>query len=207
MEKDVLKEAVKFKVSEVHQDIVEKYRKRNPQFKYKADVYRHAIVLLDEEMRKEDGKDNLSVLIKKVALLEKSDNKSRTQMDVLIRLILELLSRSGSDLTWEDAEQEIRDRISSAVTKKSEVRNVKVKKQEQVENHFEEKLTVDSQKLKEVINSSPPETKNDLRLISDEDKITLRNGIPHKSVWIEGKEYFDEISWEQIPEHRMYDLS
>lgn len=207
MSKDVFDNTAKFGINKVHDDIINEYKKRNPQYTKKADVFRHAILLLDENMRKQDGQDDLSVLIKKVASLEKAENKSRMQMDVLILLILELLSRSGSDLTWEDAEQEIRDRISSAVTKKSEVRNVKAKKQEQVENHFEEKLTIDSQKVKGVINSSPPETKNDLRLISDEDKITLRNGIPHKSVWIEGKEYFDEISWEQIPEHRMYDLS
>ncbi|MBU4643059.1 hypothetical protein [Bacillus toyonensis] len=202
-----LTDTTKYKISKVHQDILEKYMQENPEFKNKADVQRHAILLLDKEMREKNGQDDLSILIKKIAALEKAENKTRTQMDVLILLILELVSRSGSDLTWDDAEQEIRDRIGSAVTKKSEVRNVKAKKQEQVENHLEEKLTIDSQKVKGVINSSSPETKNDLRLISDEDKITLRNGIPHKSVWIEGKEYFDEISWEQIPEHRMYDLS
>jgi hypothetical protein len=202
-----LTDTTKFKISKVHQDILEKYMQENPEFKNKADVQRHAIVLLDKEMREKNGQDDLSILIKKVASLEKAENKSRMQMDVLILLILDLLSRSGSNLTWEDAEHEVRDRIGSAVTRKSEVRNVKTKKQEQVENHFEKKLTIKENKEEEVFNSIPTESSGSIPLISDEDKITLRNGIPHKSVWIDGREYFDEISWDQIPEHRMSELA
>lgn len=201
-----LTDTTKFKISKVHQDILEKYMQENPRFKNKADVQRHAILLLDKEMREKNGQDDLSILIKKVASLERSENKSRMQMEVLIRLVLDLLSRSGSDLTWEDAEQEVRDRIGSAVTKKSEVRNTKTKKREQVENQFEEKLSINTQSEEEVVHSVPTEIKNELQLISDEDKITLRGGVPHKSVWIDGKEYFDEISWDQIPEHRMSEL-
>jgi hypothetical protein len=205
--RDRYEELFQFRGNKVHSDIVKEYQKKFPQFSKEADVLRHAIVLLDENMRKQDGQDDLSVLIKKVALLEKAENKSRMQMDVLILLILELLSRSGSDLTWDDAEQEIQGRIGSAVTRKSEVRNVKKKKQEQVENHFEEKLTIKEDIEKEV-NSIPTESlKGSIPLISDKDKITLRNGIPHKSVWIDGREYFDEISWDQIPEHRMSELA
>ncbi|MBE7106133.1 hypothetical protein FT637_24930 [Bacillus cereus] len=207
MARDRYEELFQFRGNKVHSDIVKEYHKKFPQFSKEADVLRHAIVLLDENMRKQDGQDDLSVLIKKVALLEKAENKSRMQMDVLILLILELVSRSGSNLTWDDAEQEIRDRIGSAVTKKSEVRNVKTKKQEQVENHFEDKLTIKANKEEEVFNSIPTESKGSIPLISDEDKITLRNGIPHKSVWIDGREYFDEISWDQIPEHRMSELA
>uniref|UniRef100_UPI003F498BAF hypothetical protein n=1 Tax=Bacillus multifaciens TaxID=3068506 RepID=UPI003F498BAF len=207
MARERYEEFFQFRGNKIHSDIVKAYFKKFPQFSKEADVLRHAIVLLDEDMRKQDGQDDLSVLIKKVALLEKAENKSRMQMDVLILLILELLSRSGSDLTWDDAEREIRDRIGSAVTKKSEVRNVKNKKQEQVENRFEGKLTINANKEEEVFNSIPTESKGDIPLISDEDKITLRNGIPHKSVWIDGKEYFDEISWDQIPEHRMSELA
>ncbi|MEK7019808.1 hypothetical protein [Bacillus sp. FSL R9-9410] len=206
MARDRYEQLFQFRGNKVHDDIVKTYHKKFPQFSKEADVFRHAIVLLDEEMRKQDGQDDLSVLINKVALLEKAENKSRMQMDVLILLILELLSRSGSDLTWDDAEQEIRDRIGSAVTKKSEVRNVKAKKQEKVENHFENKLTINTNK-EEVFNSIPTESKGNIALISDKDKITLRNGIPHKSVWVDGTEYFDEISWDQIPEHRISELA
>ncbi|PEF45145.1 hypothetical protein CON22_17835 [Bacillus cereus] len=201
-----LTDTAKFKISKVHQDILEKYMQENPNFKNKADVQRHAILLLDKEMREENGQDDLSILIKKVASLEKAENKSRMQMDVLILLILDLLSRSGSNLTWEDAEQEVRDRIGSAVTKKSEVRNAKTKKQEQVENHFEEKLSMNTKKEEGDFNPVPTETPNELELISDEDKISLRKGIPYKSVWHDGKEYFSEISWEQIPKHRIQEL-
>ncbi|PGZ34555.1 hypothetical protein COE50_06070 [Bacillus anthracis] len=196
----------RFRGNQIHDDIVEKYKGENPQYERKADVLRHAIILLDKEMKEQNGQDDLSILTKKIASLEKSENKSRMQMDVLIRLILELLSRSGSNLTWEDAEQEVRGRIGSAVTKKSEVRNVKAKKREQVENHFEEKVSMNTKSEEEVIHSVPTETKNELPLISDEDKISLRDGVPHKSVWIDGTEYFDEISWDQIPEHRMSEL-
>ncbi|HFU7090085.1 TPA: hypothetical protein ACGN8S_005239 [Bacillus cereus] len=196
----------RFRGNQIHDDIVEKYKGKNPQYERKADVLRHAIILLDKEMKEKNGQDDLSILIKKVASLERSENKSRMQMEVLIRLVLDLLSRSGSDLTWEDAEQEVRDRIGSAVTKKSEVRNTKTKKREQVENQFEEKLSINTQSEEEVVHSVPTEIKNELQLISDEDKITLRGGVPHKSVWIDGKEYFDEISWDQIPEHRMSEL-
>ncbi|EJQ43593.1 hypothetical protein IEQ_04921 [Bacillus cereus BAG6X1-2] len=201
-----LTDTTKFKISKVHQDILEKYMQNNPEFKNKADVQRHTILLLDKEMREKNGQDDLSILIKKVASLEKAENKSRMQLDVLILLILDLLSRSGSNLTWEDAEQEVRNRIGSAVTKKSEVRNVKAKKQEQVENHFEEKLSINTKSEEEGIHSVPTDTKNELQLISDEDKITLINGVPHKSVWYDGKEYFDDISWDQIPEHRISEL-
>ena len=201
-----LTDTTKFKISKVHQDILEKYMQMNPEFKNKADVQRHAILLLDNEMREKNGQDDMSILIKKVVSLEKAENKSRVQMEVLIRLVLDLLSRSGSNLTWEDAEQEVRDRIGSAVTKKSEGRNAKTKKREQVENHFEEKLSINSKSEEEVIHSVPIETKNESPMISDEDKITLLNGVPHKSVWYDGKEYFDEITWDQIPEHRMSEL-
>ncbi|PFR48943.1 hypothetical protein COK29_30725, partial [Bacillus cereus] len=85
------------------------YKGGNPQYERKADVLRHAIILLDKEMKEQNGQDDLSILTKKIASLEKSENKTRMQMDVLIRLILELLSRSGSNLTWEDAKQEVRD--------------------------------------------------------------------------------------------------
>lgn len=199
-------ELFQFRGNKVHSDIVKKYHREFPQFSKEADVLRHAIVLLDKEMREKDGQDDLSILIKKVASLEKAENKSRVQMEVLIRLVLDLLSRSGSDLTWEDAEQELRDRIGSAVTKKSEVRNTKTKKREQGENQFEEKLPINNKSEEEVVHSVPNEMKNELQLISDEDKITLRGGVPHKSVWIDGKEYFDEISWDQIPEHKMSEL-
>lgn len=206
MNKDVFNFTAKFKMGAVHNDIIEQYQKRNPQYDKKADVFRHAIVLLDTEMRQQDGQDDLSILIRKVASLEKAENKTRMQMDVLIRLVLELLSRSGSDLTWEDAEQEIRDRIGSAVTKKSEVRNVKPKRQVQIENHFEEKLSMNAKREEEVQESILTETPNKLQLISNEDKIKLIDGVPHKSVWRDGKEYFAEIAWEQIPKNRREEL-
>ncbi|PGZ57840.1 hypothetical protein COE58_24120 [Bacillus cereus] len=196
----------RFRGNQIHDDIVEKYKGENPQYERKADVLRHAIILLDKEMKEHNGQDDLSILTKKIASLEKSENKTRMQMDVLIRLVLELLSRSGSNLTWEDAEQEVRDRIGSAVTKKSEVRNGKRKKQEVVENHFEEKLSINAKKEEEVFSSVFIENQNELPLISEEDKITLRDGVPYKSVWLDGKEYFKKLSWDQIPEHRMSEL-
>lgn len=46
-----------------------------------------------------------------------------------------------------------------------------------------------------------------LPLISDTDKIVLKYGKPHKSIMMSGREFYQEIEWEQIPEYRRSELS
>jgi hypothetical protein len=47
---------------------------------------------------------------------------------------------------------------------------------------------------------------NKLEMVKPEDNIKLIEGLPHKGVWHDGKEYFQEICWDQIPEERIFDL-
>jgi len=216
----------RFRGNQVHDDIVEKYHKTHPEYPKKADVFRHAIALLDQEMRKQTGQDEMSVVIKKLGDLElankelkHSNNALRVQMDVLIRLIMEVVSRSGSDLTWEAAEQEVRDKIGSAVTKKSEGRFAGTTNRMQPNTKLEGTVAtlsvqeIDSQFQGNVvtpgihkIQQQPFMSQKQLPMISEEDKIVMKYGKPHKVVIERGRPMYDELEWEQVPEHRRSEL-
>lgn len=120
MSEVVLSDTAKFKITRIHNDIVEEYLQQHPEYKTKADVFRRAIGLLDEDMRKEKGEDDVSLLKKEVKGLTQAVNTMKQQMDVLIKLNMELISRSGSDLSLEELQKEVKSEIASAVTKKSE---------------------------------------------------------------------------------------
>lgn len=65
MSEVVLSDTAKFKINRIHNEIVEEYLQQHPEYKTKADVFRRAIGLLDEDMRKEKGEDDVSLLKKK----------------------------------------------------------------------------------------------------------------------------------------------
>lgn len=120
MSEVILSDTAKFKITKIHNDIVEKYLQMHPEYKTKADAFRRAIGLLDEEMRKKRGEDDASLLKKEVKILIQSVNTMKHQMDVLIKLNMEIISRTGSDLSIEEMQQEVKTKIAAAVTKKSE---------------------------------------------------------------------------------------
>lgn len=192
-----------FRGNKVHSNIIKKYLEKNPKLSTEADVLRHAVALLDEKMRRDNEQDEMSSLIKKVSEMDRSNNALRIQMDVLIKLTMELISRSGSDLTWEDTEQEIKDKIGSSVTKKSENRFTRTTNRVQLDSKLEGNTTISSvQEIKQ----QPLMSKEVLPMISDEDKILMKYGKPHKAIIRGGRMFYEEIKWEQIPEHRRSEL-
>lgn len=62
----------------------------------------------------------------------------KQQMDILIKLNMELIARSGSDLSLEELEQEVKSEIASAVTKKSEGKFSRTVKREPIEVNMQE---------------------------------------------------------------------
>lgn len=204
MSEVVLSDTAKFKITRIHNDIVEKYLQQHPEYKTKADVFRRAIGFLDEDMRKEKGEDDVSLLKKEVKGLTQSVNTMKQQMDVLIKLNMELISRSGSDLNLEELQQEVKNEIASAVTKKSEGKFSRTVKREPIEVNNEETLQEQEHIQREV--KTPSFAKKTLPMISDDVHIVMREGRPCKVISRIGRTTYQEIEWEQIPEHRRKEL-
>lgn len=76
---------------------MKEYQEKFPQFSKEADVLRHTIVLLEKDMKKQDGKDELSILVKKASMLEKTENKMNVEMDILNDLFYKLFPHFGVD--------------------------------------------------------------------------------------------------------------
>ncbi|MEW9596348.1 hypothetical protein U9R71_23375 [Bacillus toyonensis] len=196
-----LSDTAKFKINRIHNDIVEEYLQQHPEYKTKADVFRRAIGLLDEDMRKEKGEDDVSLLKKAVKGLTQSVNTMKQQMDVLIKLNMELISRSGSNLSLEELQKEVKSEIASAVTKKSEGKFSRTVKREPIEVNMQEQERIQ----REV--KTPSVAKKTSPMITDDVQIVMKKGKPHKAISRLGQTMYEEIEWEQIPEHRRKELT
>jgi hypothetical protein len=190
-----------FRGNQIHVDIVQDFLKQYPEYPKEADVLRHAIVLLDEKMREGKGEDDVSLLKKEVKGLTKSVNTMKQQMDVLIKLNMELISRSGSDLSLEELQREVKSEIASAVTKKSEGKFSRTVKREPIEVNMQEQERIQ----REV--KTPSFAKKTLPMIKDDVQIVMKKGKPHKEISRLGQTMYEEIEWEQIPEHRRKELT
>ena len=200
MSEVVLSDTAKFKITRIHNEIVEEYLQRHPEYKTKADVFRRAIGLLDEDMRKENGEDDVSLLKREVKGLKQSVNTMKQQMEVLIKLNMELIARSGSDLSLEELEQEVKNKIASSVTKKSEEKFSRTVKREPIVENVQEQECIQSQV------ETPLSVKKTLPMITDDVQIVMKKGKPHKVVPTRLGTGYQEIEWEQIPEHRRKEL-
>ena len=200
MSEVVLSDTAKFKITRIHNEIVEEYLQRHPEYKTKADVFRRAIGLLDEDMRKENGEDDVSLLKREVKGLKQSVNTMKQQMEVLIKLNMELIARSGSDLSLEELEQEVKNKIASSVTKKSEEKFSRTVKREPIVENVQEQECIQSQV------ETPLSVKKTLPMITDDVQIVMKKGKPHKVVPTRLGTGYQEIEWEQIPEHRQKEL-
>lgn len=200
MSEVLLSDTAKFKITRIHNEIVEEYLQQHPEYKTKADVFRRAIGLLDEDMRKEKGEDDVSLLKKEVKGLTQAVNTMKQQMDILIKLNMELISRSGSDLSLEELQKEVKSEIASAVTKKSEGKFSRTVKREPIEENVQGHQHIQ----KEVKTTSF--VKKSLPMITDDVKIVMKEGRPCKVISKIGREIYQEIEWEQIPEHRRKEL-
>lgn len=201
MSEVVLSDTAKFKITRIHNDIVEEYLQQHPEYKTKADVFRRAIGLLDEDMRKEKGGDDVSLLKKEVKGLTQSVNTMKQQMDVLIKLNMELISRSGSNLSLEELQKEVKSEIASAVTKKSEGKFSRTVKREPIEVNMQEQEHIQRE------GKTPSFAKKTLPMITDDVQIVMKKGKPHKAISRLGQTMYEEIEWEQIPEHRRNELT
>ncbi|MCU5725138.1 hypothetical protein OCF66_09000 [Bacillus toyonensis] len=190
-----------FRGNQIHVDIVQDFLKRYPEYPKEADVLRHAIVLLDEKMREGKGEDDVSLLKKEVKGLTQSVNTMKQQMDVLIKLNMELISRSGSDLSLEELQREVKSEIASAVTKKSEGKLSRTVKREPIEVNMQEQEHIQ----REV--KTPSFAKKTLPMITDDVQIVMKKGKPHKAISRLGQTMYEEIECEQIPEHRRKELT
>lgn len=204
MSEVILSDTAKFKITKIHNDIVEKYLQMHPEYKTKADAFRRAIGLLDEEMRKERGEDDVSILKKEVKNLTQSVNTMKQQMDVLIKLNMELISRSGSDLSIEEMQQEVKTKIAAAVTKKSEGNFSRNSNRVPVESKNED-LVQQENEVQSKNKSSYAANKN-LPMVKDEEEILMINDKPYKKIWKFNRQFNEEIKWEQIPEYRLNEL-
>ncbi|MFK4316869.1 hypothetical protein ABH953_005731 [Bacillus sp. RC236] len=190
-----------FRGNQIHVDIVQDFLKQYPEYPKEADVLRHAIVLLDEKMREGKGHDDVSLLKKEVKGLTQSVNTMKQQMDVLLKLNMELISRSGSDLSLEELQREVKSEIASAVTKKSEGKFSRAVKREPIEVNMQEQGHIQ----REV--KTPSFAKKTLPMITDDVQIVMKKGKPHKAISRLGQTMYEEIEWEQIPEHRRKELT
>ncbi|MFN0613842.1 hypothetical protein [Bacillus anthracis] len=186
-----------FRGNQIHVDIVQDFQRQYPR---EADVLRHAIVLLDEKMREGKGQDDVSLLKKEVKDLKQSVNTMKQQMDVLIKLNMELIAQSGSNLSLEKLEQEVKSEIASSVTKKSEGKFPRTVKREPIEENVQEHQRIQ----REVKTTSF--VKKPLPMITDDVQIVMKKGKPHQVVPTRLGTGYQEIEWEQIPEHRRKEL-
>ncbi|EJQ19562.1 hypothetical protein CN266_04665 [Bacillus cereus] len=189
-----------FRGNQIHVNIVQDFQRQYPEYPREADVLRHAIVLLDEKMREGKGQDNVSLLEKEVKGLKQSVNTMKQQMDVLIKLNMELIARSGSNLSLEELQQEVKSEIASAVTKKSEGKFSRTVKREPIEENVQEQERIQSHV------ETPSFVRKTLPMITDDVKIVMKEGKPCKVISKIGRELYQEIEWEQIPEHRRKEL-
>ncbi|QWI25543.1 hypothetical protein EXW34_30625 (plasmid) [Bacillus mycoides] len=194
-------EMFRFRGNRIHKDIVKDFMKQYPEYSTEAEALRHGIVLLDEKMREGKGHDDVSLLKKEVKGLTQSVNTMKQQMDVLIKLNMELISRSGSDLSLEELQQEVKSEIASAVTKKSEGKFSRTVKRELIEVNMQEQEHLQ----REV--KTPSFAKKILPMITDDVQIVMKKGKPHKAISRLGQTMYEEIEWEQIPEHRRKELT
>ncbi|MBY0133395.1 hypothetical protein H0177_24425 [Bacillus cereus] len=190
-----------FRGNQIHVDIVQDFLKQYPEYPKEADVLRHAIVLLDEKMREGKGHDDVSLLKKEVKGLTQSVNTMKQQMDILIKLNMELIARSGSDLSLEELEQEVKNKIASSVTKKSEGKFSRTVKREPIVENVQEQERIQSQV------ETPSFVRKTLPMITDDVQIFMKKGKPHKAISRLGQTMYEEIEWEQIPEHRRKELT
>ncbi|KXO06238.1 hypothetical protein AYK81_00630 [Bacillus thuringiensis] len=193
-----------FRGNKIHVNIVQDFQKQYPEYSREADVLRHAVVLLDEEMREKKGEDDLSLLKKEVKNLTQSVNAMKQQMDVLIKLNMELISRSGSDFSIEEMQQEVKKKIGAAVTKKSEGKFSRTSNRVPMEVEKEETVQQQMEVQNEI--KSSYKTVRNLPMIKDDEEILMINDKPHKKIWKFGSQLNEEIKWEQIPEHRLDEL-
>lgn len=189
-----------FRGNQIHVNIVQDFQRKYPEYPREADVLRHAIVLLDEKMREGKGQDDVSILKKEVKGLTQSVNTMKQQMDILIKLNMELIARSGSDLSLEELEQEVKNKIASSVTKKSEGKFSRTVKREPIVENVQEHQHIQSQV------ETPSFVRKTLPMITDDVKIVMKEGKPCKVISKIGREIYQEIEWEQIPEHRRKEL-
>ncbi|AAM26162.1 MULTISPECIES: hypothetical protein [Bacillus] len=189
-----------FRGNQIHVDIVQDFQRQYPEYPREADVLRHAIVLLDEKMREGKGQDDVSLLKKEVKDLKQSVNTMKQQMDVLIKLNMELIAQSGSNLSLEKLEQEVKSEIASSVTKKSEGKFPRTVKREPIEENVQEHQRIQ----REVKTTSF--VKKPLPMITDDVQIVMKKGKPHQVVPTRLGTGYQEIEWEQIPEHRRKEL-
>ncbi|MDA1785060.1 hypothetical protein PDL07_20525 [Bacillus cereus] len=193
-------EMFRFRGNRIHKDIIKNFMKQYPEYSTEAEALRHGIVLLDEEMRGGKGKDDVSILKKEVKGLTQSVNTMKQQMDILIKLNMELIARSGSDLNLEELEQEVKNKIASSVTKKSEGKFSRTVKREPIVENVQEHQRIQSQV------ETPLFVRKTLPMITDDVKIVMKEGKPCKVISKIGREIYQEIEWEQIPEHRRKEL-
>ncbi|EJP82038.1 hypothetical protein [Bacillus cereus] len=204
MSRTAFEEMFRFRGNKVHKDIVEKFRNRYPEYSTEADALRHGITLLDEKMRNDKGEDGTSLLKKEVKGLTQSINTMKQQMDVLIKLNMELISRSGSDLSFEEMEQGVKKKIASAVTKKSEGKFSSTPERVRMESKNEETVHQEKEEQNEIKSSNTAGQK--LPMVIDEEELLMINDKPHKKIWKFGRMFNEEVKWEQIPEHRFNEL-
>lgn len=188
-----------FRGNQIHVDIVQDFQRQYPEYPREADVLRHAIVLLDEKMREGKGQDDVSLLKKEVKDLKQSVNTMKQQMDVLIKLNMELIAQSGSNLSLEKLEQEVKSEIASSVTKKSEGKFPRTVKREPIEENVQEHQRI-QREVKTTFVKKP------LPMITDDVQIVMKKGKPHQVVPTRLGTGYQEIEWEQIPEHRRKEL-
>lgn len=193
-----------FRGNQIHVDIVQAFLKQYPEYSREADVLRHAIVLLDEEMRENKGEDDVSLLKKEVKGLTQSINTMKQQMDVLIKLNMELISRSGSEISFEEMQQGVKKKIASAVTKKSEGKFSQTSDHVPMESKKEEPVQQEKEAQSEIKTSYITDPK--LPMVTDEEELLMINDKPHKKIWKFGRMFNEEVKWEQIPEHRLNQL-
>lgn len=197
-------EMFRFRGNRIHKDIVKDFMKQYPEYSTEAEALRHGIVLLDEKMREGKGEDDVTLLKKEVKALTHSVNTMKELMDVSMKLQMELLARSGSDLSLEEMQQEVKNKIASAVTKKSEGKFSRTIKRESLETNNEEALKEHEHIQREV--KVPSFAKKTLTMITDDVQIVMKKGKPHKAISRLGQTMYEEIEWEQIPEHRRKEL-
>ncbi|MFI2801025.1 hypothetical protein ACH2G3_24595 [Bacillus cereus] len=193
-------EMFRFRGNRIHKDIIKNFMKQYPEYSTEAEALRHGIVLLDEKIRGGKGQDSVSPLKKEVKGLTQSVNTMKQQMDVLIKLNMELIAQSGSNLSLEELQQEVKSEIASSVTKKSEGKFPRTVKREPIEENVQEHQRIQSQV------ETPSFVRKTLPMITDDVKIIMKEGKPCKVISKIGREIYQEIEWEQIPEHRRKEL-
>ncbi|HFJ9306747.1 TPA: hypothetical protein ACGW6R_004302 [Bacillus cereus] len=204
MSRTAFEEMFRFRGNKIHKDIVEKFRNHYPEYSTEAETLRHGITLLDEKMREDNGVDGISLLKKEVINLTQSVNTMKQQMDVLIKLNMELISRSGSDLSIEEMQQEVKRKIGAAVTKKSEGNFSRNSNRVSVETKKAETVQQEIEVQNEI--KSTYKTDKNLPMVTEDEEILMINDKPHKKIWKFNRQFNEEIKWEQIPEHRLHEV-